>query len=274
MEVNEPIWLDKAHPNFSRWQKGRDTATDRGKFTVTIIEQYKICNNLTVLDLGSGEGGTTEFLSINNNVFSVDINLVRLLRQPTSSGSYKINADAMKLPFKRNSFDLIILQDVIEHIENNSLLLEELSVYLKDDAVIYLSTPNKFSVFNIISDPHWGLPLLCLFNRSYIKKYFLSRFRKEEAKRKDIAELLSLNEFLSLSSAAYKPYLNTVTAVQELLKGNKGIVWSNFHLSLIRIIKAIKLNKLLILIANNKPGIVNKYLTPTFYIILMKHFPK
>jgi hypothetical protein len=134
--------------------------------------------------------------------------------------------------------------------------------------VIYLSTPNKFSIFNILNDPHFGLPVLSLLKRESIKKYFLKNFRKEDYNRKDIAQLFSLNELLNLFKKDYEISLYTKFSVQELFNGNKGIVWSDFHLNLIAFCKFIKLDWAIKKIANDRFGIINKYFTPTFYVIL------
>ena len=74
-------------------------------------------------------------------------------------------------------------------------MIDDLTSLLKNNGIIYLSTPNKYSLINIISDPHWGMPLISLFNRNQIKKYFLRNFRKSDYQREDVAELLSLKKF-------------------------------------------------------------------------------
>lgn len=269
MEINQPPWLNKEHPNYERWKKGRELAVERGKFAVTVIEQYKKCSGLTILDLGSGEGGTAAFLSFKNKVVSADLSLIRLKRQSAYRHHHKINTDAGMLPFNKNSFDVIILQDVIEHIPDNRNILSSLLPYLKWDGVIYLSTPNRKSLFNILNDPHWGLPLLSLFKRDKIRNLFLKNFRKKDSERQDIAELLSLDEIQSYSSP-YSFYLNTFLAVRELFEGHSGIVWSSFHLKLIALLKNLKFHKVILKLANDNKGFINKFLTPTFYIVLKK----
>jgi hypothetical protein len=54
------------------------------------------------------------------------------------------------------------------------------------------------------------------------------------------------------------------------MRGDKGIVWSSFHLNMIKLIKYFKLDFLLIKISNDKIGFINKFLTPTFYLTLKK----
>jgi ubiquinone/menaquinone biosynthesis C-methylase UbiE len=129
MEIKAPPpWLNAQHPNFERWKKARDISEQRGMFVKQIISRFLKCEHLNILELGSGEGGTASVFSKNNNFISLDINLLRLQRQPNTI--IKINADAQRLPFKPAVFDLIILQDVIEHLPYNTDLLHYLSGFL------------------------------------------------------------------------------------------------------------------------------------------------
>ena len=273
MGINEnviPAWLDRTHPNCRRWEKSRRLALERGDFVKSIIQNYVKCSGLRVLDLGSGEGGTSFILSKDNNVVSFDISLLRLKRQDNDGKFQRINGNALDLPFKPGTFDLIILQDVIEHLTDTKLFIQKLKSLLMSDGIIYLSTPNKLSFLNFIADPHWGLPFISILKRDKIKKYFLKYFRKDEINRKDIAQLLSLKGIRKVFSSDFKINLNTKYSVQKLFEGHKGIVWSDFHIFLINIIKTLHLNKAILKIVNNKEGFVNKYLNPTFYFILIK----
>jgi len=249
--------------------------------------------------LGSGEGGTSKVFSEDNFVVSFDLSLIRLQRQLLNvilkeSSTKKssnindtrflsrkveiemtninfVNGTALQLPFSNHSFDLIIIQDVIEHLTEVNDFYSEIKRILKTDGVIYLSTPNKLSIFNFFNDPHFGLPIVSILKRESIKKYFLKYFRKEDFNRKDIAQLFSLNELINLFKNDFHISINTKYSVQELFNGNKGIVWSDFHLKLIALCKFIKLDLTIKKIANDKLGIINRYFTPTFYFVLKKN---
>ncbi|BDQ04297.1 class I SAM-dependent methyltransferase [Ignavibacterium sp.] len=266
-----PVWLDKTHPNFIRWERARNISVERGKFVKLILEQHCELRNLTILDLGSGEGGTSKVLSDNNFVISTDINLFRLRRQKENFRLRKsFQANAIELPFADSTFDLVIIQDVIEHIENLHQLYKEVVRVLKADGMIYLSTPNRLSIINFISDPHWGTPIISILNRKLLRKYFIRYFRKSEFNRKDIPQLLSLKRLWNLFSDRFEIRIMTNFSVDELFRENKGIVWSDFHLSLINLLKRIKADKIVRRISNNNYGFVNKYLTPTFYLVMKK----
>ena len=273
MEVAEKQihWLDEEHPNYERWKRAREISIERGKFVRSIISKDCKCQNLKILDIGSGEGGTSEVLSEDNFVTSFDMNKIRLRRQQNSFSDINLLCgSSSSLPFKNNSLDLIILQDVLEHLDNKEKLINNIYNLLNDNGMIYLSTPNKFSVVNIIADPHWGVPLVSLLKRESVRKYFLNYFRKSEMNRKDIAELLSLKNIYELFADKFEVQLFTLHSVKELFKDNKGIVWSDFHLKLLHILKKVKLDKVIISLANDRMGFLNRFFSPTFYMVFIK----
>ncbi|HSW56550.1 MAG TPA: class I SAM-dependent methyltransferase [Ignavibacteriaceae bacterium] len=272
MEVEKEIQREynPEHPNYERWQKARDLSYERAQFVENIISKVITPAGLTILDIGAGEGITSKLFSQNNFVVSLEPKPERVKRNEKTDSFSPVIADSLNLPIKSDSFDLIILQDVIEHLSINKKLIEEFTSLLKKNGIIYLSTPNKFSLINIISDPHWGMPFLSLFKRNQIKKYFLKYFRKSDYSRDDVAELLSLKRLYDLFGQYYSLKIFTKFSVEYLINGGKGLVWSKFHLRLVRMVNLLGLKKLLMRIANDQPGIINKFFTPTFYISLKK----
>ncbi len=267
-KILEP-WLDENHPNYMRWKRSREISLQRGKFVKIIVEEEIKTGGLTILDLGSGEGGTSVSFANDNKVVSFDISRTRLQRQHNYKTNFdKVLGSAHLLPFKEMCFDLIIMQDVIEHLTDARRVVKEISKILKPGGTIFLSTPNKYSFLNIFADPHWGFPFVALMNRKQQKKYFLAFFRKSEISRTDTAELFSIKNLRHLFKDNFNLELKTVTAVNELFKGNKGIIWSNFHLRLLVVIKILKIEKCILHLINNNDGILNRYFTPTFYFLL------
>ena len=63
MKAKNPAWLDESHPNFLRWKRARELSIERGKFVRSVINQQIKTTNFNVLDLGSGEGGTSKVFS-------------------------------------------------------------------------------------------------------------------------------------------------------------------------------------------------------------------
>ena len=272
MEIKEEIQREynPEHPNYERWQKARDLSNHRAKFVESVLSAEVVTRGLKILDVGAGEGNTSKLLAKNNFIVSLEPKPERIERIEKTDTLFPVIGDSLRLPFKVSHFDIIIFQDVIEHLDVNIKMIYDLTSLLKDNGIIYLSTPNKYSLINIISDPHWGMPIISLFNRNQIKKYFLKNFRKSDYQRDDIAELLSLKKIYDLFGQDYFIKILTKFSVNYLLDGGKGLVWSNFHLRLVKMVNHFGLSKILRRIANDNPGIINNFFTPTFYIILKK----
>jgi len=77
-------------------------------------------------------------------------------------------AGAEHLPFGSGSFDLILAQDVLEHVSDQDATLREGARALKPGGVFFLSTPNRFS---LTPEPHvrvWGVGFL---PRGWMERY-------------------------------------------------------------------------------------------------------
>ncbi len=269
-EQKIPAWLNPEHPNHERWERGRKLSRKRAVTVQKIIASARECRNLHILDLGSGEGGTSALFAEQNSVISFDLSLLRLQRQKSLTPIFdRVKGFSGHLPFRDESFDLIILQDVIEHIQDREQLVKELKRVLREKGLIFISTPNKYSFINILADPHWGIPLLALFKRPAIKKFFLRYFRKKDHDRNDIAQLLSLAEVKSIFDG-FGILLKTREVVKIFSEQPEGILWSNFHLFLYKLLQKTGLISVIKKSATNKEGFINNYFTPAFYALLQK----
>lgn len=100
---------------------------------------------LNILDIGCGGGNVVGFLSKkfpNWTITGVDVSKTALLA--ARSKYPKINfkmAGINKLPFKSNSFDVVIVLDVLEHIEGYKAALIEVKRVMKPDSVLFIATP-------------------------------------------------------------------------------------------------------------------------------------
>jgi 2-polyprenyl-3-methyl-5-hydroxy-6-metoxy-1,4-benzoquinol methylase len=60
----------------------------------------------------------------------------------------KVDLDKKNIPFHKKSFDVILCNQVIEHLTDPDKLLEEIHRVLKDDGYAIISTPNLASLHN------------------------------------------------------------------------------------------------------------------------------
>lgn len=59
-------------------------------------------------------------------------------------------ASAQKLPFKRNSFDLVLFYETIEHVEQPLKCLEEIKRILKDNGTLILTMDSGSFLFRVV----------------------------------------------------------------------------------------------------------------------------
>jgi len=96
----------------------------------------------TVLDVG-GEEDTSTFLKLLfPRATSMTLNLQKI-KLPSL-----IVGDAHLIPFKDNSFDVILSGEIIEHLLNPLKFIREAKRVLKPQGVFIITTPNLASIFN------------------------------------------------------------------------------------------------------------------------------
>lgn len=112
-------------------------------------------NELTILDSG---GGASDILyDLNNdtlslNIYSMDLNIYACRYQKLKSGNNKIIcADALKFPFKKNSFDLIHSSLFIHHLNEKEIirLLNSFMPVVKKGIIINELRRNIFALIGI-----------------------------------------------------------------------------------------------------------------------------
>jgi len=100
-----------------------------------------------ILDVGCDH--STLHKSIYNkfgkSVFGIDVNLRVYKNFPQV-----FKASAESIPFKNNTFDSVVAGELIEHLDNPNLFLNESYRILKKNGHLILTTPNKNSWINKI----------------------------------------------------------------------------------------------------------------------------
>lgn len=147
-------------------------------------------NGLKILDIGCGTGETLTFLEKNypkSKLFGVDNSEVAIdfAKKRGHQNIRKVNA--LKLPYRENSFDYILLLDVIEHIEDDTALLKEAKRVLKKGGKIIITAP----ALQFIWSEHDS-------EQGHFRRYTRSRLRLlAQRVRLKICRLSYFNFFLS-----------------------------------------------------------------------------
>lgn len=98
-----------------------------------------------VLDAGCGDGLITDKIGKNNYVVGIDNSkeAIKLAKQKCSNVDKLKEDNALDLSFKDNTFDVVVLADVIEHIKQEQELLKEMHRVTKKNGEIIITTPLK-----------------------------------------------------------------------------------------------------------------------------------
>lgn len=108
----------------------------------------QLANEMNVLDAGCGAGYGAKILADAgaSRVVGVDISETAVSEATKTYRDERIElcrGDLRALPFPEEEFDLVVCFEVIEHIDDRGVMLDELRRVLKLDGVLCISTPNS-----------------------------------------------------------------------------------------------------------------------------------
>ncbi len=250
------------------WKNYHTFADERGWLVARILKRFTFLEGKKVLDFGCGDGGTSRTLDqLGARVTAVDIKTEMGQAFQNSKVNF-FNAQDEELYLKSREFDIIILQDVLEHVPNPEKLMRQMKDVLCPHGLIYISTPNRFSILNLISDPHWNLPGVALFPRQVVKLLVQKIFRRDSRDRSDWAALLSLNKLNRLlKSNNFKIIFVNTLAVKMMFQQPNSVVCHPLHIRLVKWMKAHHLDRWVYRLVNDQAGLFNFFINPTWYVI-------
>lgn len=129
-------------------------------FKKTLAAEIKKLNISSILDAGCGEGFTLEYLRVRK--IGKTYEGVDFLEKAVEIGNKvhpKITlkkASVYELPYKDNSFDLVLSTEVLEHLEDPKKALKE--IFRVSKKYILLSVPNEpiFMGSNFLRGKNWS----------------------------------------------------------------------------------------------------------------------
>lgn len=94
---------------------------------------------LECIDIGCSGGHMADFLGRYGRTWGIDISFDGLQYSKTKGNI--LQADASCIPFKNATFDLAVLLDVAEHIDDDGTLFREVARVCKADAIVIVNVP-------------------------------------------------------------------------------------------------------------------------------------
>lgn len=164
--------LDKFYREGSYW----DSQTSNNKFAVSHqkvqsffrienIKKYLTAYPQTILDVGAGNGHIGEFINVHYPeatyfFYEPDEELSNSILKNVKNSKALYPTDELS-----ESFDVIFINHVLEHVEDPVEFLETYLKFLKPNGVIYIETPNQDFKFKNTPFPH-----TLFFNKASMEK--------------------------------------------------------------------------------------------------------
>ena len=140
--------MQKRHSDRQLYFKEQTYTTE--KYVIPFIERHHpVTSSMSVLEIGCGEGGNIcPFLDLGCTVTGIDISAPQIENahlffedHPNKSKLTLICNDIYKVTDLDETFDIIIIRDVIEHIPCQERFLPFIRKFLKKDGLIFIGFP-------------------------------------------------------------------------------------------------------------------------------------
>jgi len=120
------------------WRAGQDRR-------LNLIRRYVNLEGARVLDIGCGIGTYVEKLdSVSGGAYGVDIDPARVGKGKSGALSVAVSE---RLPFADGSFDMVLLNEVIEHVQDDAATMREACRVLRPGGHVVIYAPNRLYPF-------------------------------------------------------------------------------------------------------------------------------
>ena len=127
------------NPSFV-WRFGQDRR-------LNLIRHFASLEGARILDIGCGLGVyMRKFRDFSNDVYGIDIDPKRL-RDGARTTPGLMLAVGEHLPFRNNDFDVVVLNEVIEHVRDDGATLAEAFRVIRPGGHIVIYAPNRLYPF-------------------------------------------------------------------------------------------------------------------------------
>lgn len=167
--------------NWDKWAGHYISEYPRGHFILETLARYAPefrAEGARVLDVGCGDAGVLIAFAEAGAVCSgIEPDARSLERGSVRAEEHGVRVDlrqsfAEQLPFPDAAFDLVVLDNVLEHVQDREQTLAEIRRVVRPGGLLYLVTPKPFALYSLWSDPHYAMAGLVLMPRSMQVWYF------------------------------------------------------------------------------------------------------
>lgn len=137
--AHEPKWITLGHPSYV-WRFGQDRR-------LALVQKYAPLQDRWILDVGCGIGTYVRKLrSLSEHVVGIDVDEDRVA-EGGKSLSRLLVGEAESLPFPDQSFDVVLLNEVIEHVRDDAKSIADVTRILRPGGRVVIYAPNRLYLF-------------------------------------------------------------------------------------------------------------------------------
>jgi len=179
LEAARSAWWDS--DNFDTWKNLYAGEYPRGFYIIATLEKYVpefAVRGASVLDVGCGDAGAIiAFAEHGALCAGIEFEEASVERGRIRAQDHGVSLDlsqgvAESIPHPDSTFDLVILDNVLEHVSDREASLAEIRRVLKPGGLLYMVTPKPLALYSMWRDPHYDLAGLVLMPRRLQVWYF------------------------------------------------------------------------------------------------------
>lgn len=226
IEATNRYWLDG---NLKSFKKSLENHIELSRSLAQSILNRLPKKTRVIVDIGAGYGGVAINLALLDiKVFAVEPGkterkMIRyfLNKYPKAKRNLRIiNGFAEKLPVAKNSVDLCILSQVLEHVQDPQKTIAEITRVLKKGGYLHLSSPN----YIFPAEQHYKIPYFPLMSKNLFSKWAI--FLLKTLNVRNIKNVKSRDFFKVESFIDSIVYTTDKMIVNLCQKNHLKIVWS------------------------------------------------
>jgi SAM-dependent methyltransferase len=160
---------------------------ERGREIVRLLRPWTSLEGKRVLDVGCGfggllivmkEAGATGLAGVETDTNRIHWAGVRMRELGYEADLRQLDICEDQTVSELGAFDVILAQDVIEHVADPSITIRHISRMLSPGGVVFLQVGNKFSPDQLAGDHHYKLPGITMLSRPQAIEYFCTRLKQ------------------------------------------------------------------------------------------------
>ncbi len=163
------------------WRELKPFGASKLSRIIKILEYFQIIRRSIptpkIIDFGCGDGRCVAFWNELGSATGIDLSseAVNMASKRYPFITFR-SGDAINSGYHNESFDVIVSQEVIEHIENQVAYLNECHRLLRKDGFLILTTPNKYVFDRKIGGNYSNQPIEKILLPTELKNMIQDKF--------------------------------------------------------------------------------------------------